>query len=218
MGHSVCRQPSVCTTSPCRVACKDQRTRGSPSGGVLPATRCATGVAPGSTAGSDGGKQEGQGVETAPPDSGDRSNPSDPVGRADSDASPIPYQATSVDLERSGIFRVISRRCLRFICCQWPCVGWYTFLFFSCCLGFMLPLHVEFNLARPGRRNYSTSPAGTGPYPFQDNAATIYTIANTGAMLLFGQERSKGNAALAAEPCCAPNSNSRRDTQDLQAL
>jgi len=30
-------------------------------------------------------------------------NPSDPVGRADSDASPIPYQATSVDLERSGI-------------------------------------------------------------------------------------------------------------------
>jgi len=34
-------------------------------------------------------------------------------------------------------------------------------------------------------------------------------------MLLFGQERSRGNAALAAEPCCAPDTNSRRDTQGL---
>ncbi len=43
----------------------------------------------------------------------------------------------------------------------------------------------------------------------------IYTIANTGAMLLFGQVRSRGNAALAAEPGCAPDTNSRRDTQGL---
>ena len=35
-------------------------------------------------------------------------------------------------------------------------------------------------------------------------------------MLLFGQERSRGIAALAAEPCCAPDSNSRRDTQDFR--
>jgi hypothetical protein len=33
----------------------------------------------------------------------------------------------------------------------------------------------------------------------QDNPATIFTIANTGAMLKFGQKRSKENAALAAE-------------------
>jgi hypothetical protein len=34
------------------------------------------------------------------------------------------------------------------------------------------------------------------------NAATIYTIANTGAMLSVGQKRSKEFAALAAEPGC----------------
>src|SRR5438132_14413451 len=53
------------------------------------------------------------------------------------------------------------------------------------------PFHVEFNLARPGRRNYPISPAGSGLFLFQDNAATIFTIANTGAMLMFGQERSR---------------------------
>jgi hypothetical protein len=33
----------------------------------------------------------------------------------------------------------------------------------------------------------------------QDNPATIFTIANTGAMLIVGQKRSKDLAALAAE-------------------
>jgi hypothetical protein len=33
----------------------------------------------------------------------------------------------------------------------------------------------------------------------QDNPATIFSIANTGAMLSVGQERSKEIAALAAE-------------------
>jgi hypothetical protein len=33
----------------------------------------------------------------------------------------------------------------------------------------------------------------------QDNPATISTIANTGAMLKFGQKRSNVHAALAAE-------------------
>jgi len=33
----------------------------------------------------------------------------------------------------------------------------------------------------------------------QDNPATIFTIANTGAMLRFGQKRSKDIAALVAE-------------------
>ncbi len=57
-------------------------------------------------------------------------------------------------------------------------------------------------MARPGRRNFTISPAGSGPSPFQDNAAAIYTIANTGAMLLIGQERSTLNAALAVESRC----------------
>src|SRR5262249_12205445 len=37
----------------------------------------------------------------------------------------------------------------------------------------------------PVGETYSVSPAGSGLYPFQDNAATISTIANTGAMLIF---------------------------------
>jgi hypothetical protein len=51
----------------------------------------------------------------------------------------------------------------------------------------------------PVGETYSISPAGSGLYPFQDNAATIYTIANTGAMLSVGQKCSKEIAALAAE-------------------
>ena len=71
-------------------------------------------------------------------------------------------------------------------------------------------------MARPGRRNFTISPAGSGLSPFQDKAATIYTIANTGAMLIFGQERATLNAALAVESRCDPivpvatNANSSR--------
>jgi hypothetical protein len=36
----------------------------------------------------------------------------------------------------------------------------------------------------PVSETYTISPAGSGLYPFQDNAATIVTIANTGATLL----------------------------------
>jgi hypothetical protein len=57
---------------------------------------------------------------------------------------------------------------------------------FSC----VIFIPVEFNTARPGRRKNPISPSGSGPCPFQDNTATIYTIANTGAMLIFGQNRS----------------------------
>jgi hypothetical protein len=59
----------------------------------------------------------------------------------------------------------------------------------------------------PGGETYSISPAGSGHILFQDNAATIYTIANTGAMLTVGQECSKERTALAAEPGCAADSN-----------
>src|SRR5215469_5089106 len=56
---------------------------------------------------------------------------------------------------------------------------------------------------RPGRRTFTVSPSGSGLSPFQDNAATISTIAKPGAMLNRGQKRAKENAALSAEPCCA---------------
>jgi hypothetical protein len=38
---------------------------------------------------------------------------------------------------------------------------------------------------------------------FRTTPATIHTIANTGAMLIFGQERSMEKTALAAEPAYA---------------
>jgi len=43
----------------------------------------------------------------------------------------------------------------------------------------------------PVRRNLHILPTGVEPCPLQDNIATIFTIANTGAMLIIGQERSK---------------------------
>src|SRR6266568_8211109 len=59
---------------------------------------------------------------------------------------------------------------------------------------------------------YTVSPSGSGRCSFQNHAATIYTIASTGAMLLCRAEtRQRRNAALAAEPCCASDFNSRED-------
>jgi hypothetical protein len=52
------------------------------------------------------------------------------------------------------------------------------------------PLHVAFNVARPGRRSLHTLPAGSALIFVQDVAATISVIANTGVMLDIGQERS----------------------------
>jgi hypothetical protein len=67
---------------------------------------------------------------------------------------------------------------------------------------------VEFNAARPGRAKTLNLSSGVGPCPFQDNTATIYTIANAGAMLGIGHKRSIEKTALAAEPGCAADSNS----------
>ena len=56
---------------------------------------------------------------------------------------------------------------------------------------------------------YTVSPSGSGRCSFQNNAATIYTIASTGAMLLYRAEtRQRRNAASAAEPCCVSDFNS----------
>src|SRR2546429_2192776 len=66
------------------------------------------------------------------------------------------------------IFRMVSRRCLRFISCQWWLVA---LLFFSCGLAFMLTfLHSNSTWPGPVGENYSNSPAGSGRSPFQDNA------------------------------------------------
>jgi len=46
--------------------------------------------------------------------------------------------------------------------------------------------------------------------------ATIYTIANTGAMLSIGQERSREYAALAAKPGCATDSTCTKHSTDIE--
>ena len=80
---------------------EDHRTGSAPAGGVLlPATRCAAVVAPGSAAGSAGGEQEAQGVETALPDPLDRSDPGGGVAGHSADPAPLPHQAAAVDLQR----------------------------------------------------------------------------------------------------------------------
>jgi hypothetical protein len=103
LGHSLCRHGSLCTTVPCGMARQDHRTRCTPAGGVLlPAARCLMSTAPGSTAGFIVGSQEAQGLETAAPDSGDRSDSSRGADGRDADASSLPHQATAVELQRAG--------------------------------------------------------------------------------------------------------------------
>src|SRR5215469_13243689 len=102
------------------------------------------------------------------------------------------------------IFRIISRRCLRFISYQWCCVEWLVApLFFSFCLGFMLAFLCQIQLGPARLVKTTQSPQrGRAVLLFRTTPAAIYTIARTGAMLSIGQERSRENAALAAEPGC----------------
>ncbi len=59
LGHPVCRQRSVCTTPSFGMAQQDQRSRRPATRRtLLPTARCLTALAPGSEAGSVGGKQE----------------------------------------------------------------------------------------------------------------------------------------------------------------
>jgi len=99
LGHSLYRQAGVCITPSCRVAREDQRTRSAPTSGVLlPAARCAAIVAPGSAAGSAGGEQEAQGMETTLPDSLDWPDPGGGVAGHPADAASFSHQAAVVEL------------------------------------------------------------------------------------------------------------------------
>src|SRR5207245_10643991 len=93
----------------------------------------------------------------------------------------------------------------RLLSCQWWCVGCFVvLLLFSCVLDFMLsfPCQIQRGPARLAKPT-QTPQRGRAVLLFRTTSATIYTIASTGAMLLLGQERSRVNAALAAEPGCA---------------
>src|SRR5260370_40290927 len=115
---------------------------------------------------------------------------------------------TSKLISSLWIFRIISRRCLRFISFQWPRVeGFVVFWIFSGGLAFILTSTLNSTWPGPVGETYSFSPAGSRRSPFQDNATTIYAIAHTGAMLQLGQKRSKEIPTLAAEPGFDRDSN-----------
>src|SRR5260370_35383387 len=91
----------------------------------------------------------------------------------------------------------------------------------SCFLGFLRWSGFHANLSTlnstwPGPvGETSQSPhRGRAAILFRTTPATIHTIAKTGAMLKFGQERSREKTALAAEPCCAPDCSSARELSD----
>src|SRR6516164_635449 len=103
-----------------------------------------------------------------------------------------------------SIFRIVSRRCLRFISRQCRRVrSSAAFLFFCCGLGFMLAfLHSNSTWPGPVGEPTQTPQRGRAALLFRTTPATIYIIANSGAMLDFGQKRTNGIAALVAEPGC----------------
>src|SRR6516162_63307 len=98
------------------------------------------------------------------------------------------------------IFRIVSRRCLRFISRQWGCLGW---LFFSFGLDSMLAFLCQIQLGPARLVKTTQSPQrGRAALLFRTTPATIHIIANAGAMLDFGQKRTNEVAALTAEPGC----------------
>ena len=109
-----------------------------------------------------------------------------------------------------GIFRIISRRCWRFISPHLLGLGRtmaFCLLFLPfwdfCDASLRCAPGVEFNLARPGRRNLHNLPSGVRALLLiQDKPATIFTIAKTGAMLLIGQIRSRETTAITVAPSC----------------
>jgi hypothetical protein len=58
-----------------------------------------------------------------------------------------------------------------------------------------------------------TPQRGRAALLFRTTPATMYIIANTGAMLKFGQKRTSVNAALAADPSCDCDSSSANSTR-----
>src|SRR5499425_3778420 len=92
---------------------------------------------------------------------------------------------------------------VHFVPVFWCCTAACFFVFLNL-LGFHVNLSaVNSTRLGPVGDHYTVSPSGSSRCSFQNNAATIYTMACTGAMLLYRAEtRQRRNAALAAEPCC----------------
>src|SRR5215831_8136023 len=103
------------------------------------------------------------------------------------------------------ILRIASRRCLRFISChrRWV-VRQVAFSLFSCGLGFMLIFpRLNSTWLGPVGETDTISPAGSGLLSFAGQTpppSTQSPIPEPCSHL--GQERSRDNTALTAEPGC----------------
>jgi len=84
-------------------------------------------------------------------------------------------------------------------------VACYPSLWLLSALHHTLVLLFGINAARPGRRNSHNLSSGVVLSLCRDKAATMHAIANTGATLMLGQERSREETALAVDPCCRSN-------------
>ena len=99
-----CTGNEVCAALPCGMARQDQRSRRPTTRRtLLPAVGCLATAASGSTAGFVGGGQGAQAVEATTPHSVDRPDPGRHFDRSDADASSLPHQAATVELQRAGI-------------------------------------------------------------------------------------------------------------------
>src|ERR1700730_17154877 len=111
------------------------------------------------------------------------------------------------------IFRVISRRCLRFILCQLLGVGWQlAFWFFSTRLGFMLifPQWIQLGSARSATFTQSLH-RGRAVVLFRTTPPPSIQSPVPEPCSFIGQERARDDyAALAVEPRCASDFNSHQ--------
>src|SRR3984957_12067584 len=82
------------------MAGEDQRSGSTPPGGdLLPAVRCVEGITSRSPARAIGRGSEAQGLEIVTSDSIHRTDPGRSTDRFDPDATPVPHQATALDIQ-----------------------------------------------------------------------------------------------------------------------
>ncbi len=104
LGHSLCRDASLRTALPFGMARQDSRSRRAPaSRTLLPTTRRPATGAPTSPERAAGRGAEAPCDEVATPDSWYWSASSGSLGCRDADASSVPHQAATMDLQRAGV-------------------------------------------------------------------------------------------------------------------
>ena len=104
LGHSLCWGASLCTAPSRRMASENYRSRRAPaSGTLLRTTRRVAACAPTSPERVVGRGEEAQHDEVATPDSWYWSAAGGSLGGVDADASSVPHQAATVELQRAWV-------------------------------------------------------------------------------------------------------------------